>query len=945
MDKRPLYILDSYAFIYRSYFAFMSRPLRNSAGANVAAAFGFFRFLFALFDQRNPSAFAAVFDPAGKTFRHDMYPEYKATRQKTPEDLHAQVPLVEEILRALGVSVLRADGFEADDLIAALATRCKAEGRECWIVSGDKDLLQLVGDGVKALRPDSSFSYKPYGTEDVQAEWGVSPDRILDYLALTGDASDNVPGVPGVGDKTAIKLLGEFHNLEEIYARLGEVKPESLRKKLEAGRDSAFLSYKLITLDTDAPTGVADLDELALDRLDRAAANALFVREGMKSLVTAAGGAEAAGGQSDLFTGRKPAQEGPAVPTSMPAAPDTPAELLGPGSYETVTDEAVLSSWVDRCIAAGTYAFDCETDSLDELAARPVGFSLSCEPKKACYVPLLCPEEERVSEAAARKQLTRLFSAPGAVLVGHNVKYDWQVMRRFGAPMACTLRDTMVAAWLLDAEAPSFALGALAERRIGSAGIAFEDVVPKGATFAMVPAGKATAYAAEDADFTLRLHLLMEGELKVARLTKLYREIEMPTLPILGDMEAEGILVDSGELRAFGVELDAELATIQKSIWKEVGHEFNIASPKQLQEVLFVERKLATGRKTKTGFSTDSAVLEELAALDEVPRQILRHRSLAKLKSTYVESLASLAEASASAEASSAAGPDLFSRAGRIHTHYSQIGAATGRLSSRDPNLQNIPVRDKEGRRIRMAFTARPGNMLISADYSQIELVVLAHLSQDPGLLAAFREGVDIHRRTASLLFGMEEAEVTPDKRRIAKTINFGVIYGMSAFRLSNELGIPRGEAQKFIDAYFATYAGVRDFIDKAVGEAEASGYSTTILGRRRPITAINSRNKTEKQAAERVAVNTPIQGSAADIVKLAMLRVDAAFRAYAAGSPGSARPRLLLQVHDELIAEAPEAEAPAVAAAMKREMEAAIQLSLPLRADVEIARRWGDMH
>jgi DNA polymerase I len=935
MSKRPLYILDCYAFIYRSYFAFMNRPLKNAKGENVSAAFGFFRFLFNLFETRNPGAFAAVFDPKGKTFRHEMFPEYKATRQKTPEDLHAQVPLVEEILRELGLPVLRAEGYEADDVIAALATKARAEGREAWIVSGDKDLLQLVGGSVKALRPDSNFGYKPYGVPEVEAEWGVSPERILDYLSLTGDASDNVPGVPGIGDKTALKLLAEFHSLDELYARLAEVKPEGAKKKLEAGKESAYLSYKLITLATDAPTGIGGLEELDVEGLDRAAADRVFIREGMKSLVSS--------GEKDLFSGEGAAagKGGAEAGGEMqkPAAPiGTPEELLGSGEYECVTDEKTLASWVDECIAARTFAFDCETDGLDELSAKPVGFSLSWQPKKACYVPLLCPEPERVSEAAARKQLTRLFTAKGVTLVGHNVKFDWQIMRRFGAPMSCELRDTMLAAWLLDAEASSLALGALSERRLGTAGTAYDEVVPKGASFAMVPAGPATVYAAEDADFTLRLHLLMEGELEAAGQTKLYREVEMPTLPILGEMEARGILVDSGELRAYGVELEKEMGSIQADIYRDVGHEFNIASTKQLQEVLFTERKLPTGKKTKTGYSTDTGVLEELAALDPVPRKILRHRSLAKLKSTYVDSLAALAEADAAATASSG-GPDLFGKTGRVHTHYMQTGAATGRLSSRDPNLQNIPVRDEEGRRIRMAFSAEPKSLLVSADYAQIELVVLAHLSQDPGLLKAFREGVDVHRRTASLLFGLAEDEVTSDKRRIAKTINFGVIYGMSAFRLSNELGIPRGEAQKFIDAYFETYAGVRDFIDKAVKEAEEKGYSTTILGRHRPIAAINSRNKTEKQAAERVAVNTPIQGSAADIVKLAMIRVDAALQAE------RPKAKLLLQVHDELIAEAPEKEAAAVAAIMKREMEGAIELSLPLRASVETGARWGDMH
>jgi DNA polymerase-1 len=939
MSKRPLYILDCYAFIYRSYFAFMNRPLKNAKGENVSAAFGFFRFLFNLFDTHNPGAFAAVFDPKGKTFRHEMYPEYKANRQKTPEDLHAQVPLVEEILRELGLPVLRADGYEADDVIAALATQARAEGREAWIVSGDKDLLQLVGGSVKALRPDSNFGYKPYGVGEVEAEWGVSPERILDYLSLTGDASDNVPGVPGIGDKTALKLLTEFHSLDELYSRLVEVKPEGARKKLEAGKESAYLSYKLITLAADAPTGIHGLDELDVDGLNRTAADRVFVREGMKSLVSA--------GEKDLFSGEgaaspKAAAKGGAEPGAEPqklAAPiGTPDALLGPGEYKCVTSEKTLASWVDACIAAKTFAFDCETDGLDELTAKSVGFSLSWEPKKACYVPLSCPENERVSEEAARKELSRLFSADGVTLVGHNVKFDWQIMRRFGAPMKCALRDTMLAAWLLDTEASSLSLGTIAERRLGTAGIAYDEVVPKGASFAMVPSDKATAYAAEDADFTLRLHLLMEGELETAALSRLYRDVEMPTLPILGEMEARGILVDSGELRAYGIELEKEMLSIQADIYKDVGHEFNIASTKQLQEVLFAERKLPTGKRTKTGYSTDTSVLEELAALDPVPRKILRHRSLAKLKSTYVDSLSALAEADAAAAASSG-GPDLFGKTGRVHTHYMQTGAATGRLSSRDPNLQNIPVRDEEGRRIRMAFTSEPGSLLVSADYAQIELVVLAHLSQDPGLLKAFREGVDVHRRTASLLFGLAEDEVTPDKRRIAKTINFGVIYGMSAFRLSNELGIPRGDAQKFIDAYFETYAGVRTFIDKAVKEAEERGYSTTILGRRRPIDAINSRNKTEKQAAERVAVNTPIQGSAADIVKLAMIRVDAALR--------SERPRskLLLQVHDELIAEAPEKEAKAVAEIMKREMEGAIELSLPLRASVETGKRWGDMH
>ncbi|MBL8966438.1 MAG: DNA polymerase I [Spirochaetaceae bacterium] len=936
--KPPLYLLDSYAFIYRAYFAFMSRPLRNAAGENVSAAFGFFRFLFSLFDERGPAAFAAVFDPKGPTFRHEMYPEYKATRQKTPEDLHAQVPLVEEILRALKLPLLRANGYEADDLIATLAERCRAEGRECWIVSGDKDLLQLVGGPVKALRPDSNFAYRPYGPDEVLAEWGVGPERILDYLTLTGDASDNIPGVAGIGDKTAQKLLAEFPGVDEIYARLAEVKPESLRKKLEAGRASAELSKRLITLATDVPLGIASLDELEIGAPDRRAANPIFLREGMRSLV-----ANAREAGAELFdaappprptgapSAAPPATAGAAhgTPAGAQAAPaeagpaSPPPELAGEGSYETVTDPAALAAWVDRCLKAGTFAFDCETDSLDERSANPVGFSLSCGPKSACYVPLRAPDCAGMPAEAARAELSRLFSAKEALLVGQNVKYDYAVMARFGARMECRLFDTMVAAWMLDAEAGGFGLEALAERHLAYRGLEYAEVVPKGATFADVPVEKATRYAAEDADLTYRLWRLFAPRLEAEGLGQLFREVEMPLVPILAGMEAAGIRVKAPELRGFGLELEARLGAIEREIHALVGREFNIASTKQLQEILFVERKLPAGKKTKTGFSTDTSVLEELADLDPVPALILRHRGLAKLKSTYVEALAELAEAGD----------------GRIHTHYAQAGTATGRLSSRDPNLQNIPIRDEEGRRIRQAFVAEEGQVLVSADYAQIELVVLAHLSGDEGLAKAFRENVDVHRRTASLIFKVPEAEVSPERRRIAKTINFGVIYGMSAFRLSNELKIPRGEAQGFIDAYFQTYAGVTAFIRTAVAEAERTGGSTTLLGRKRPIASINSGNKTEKQAAERVAVNSPIQGTAADIMKVAMIRVDRALRAE------RPRARLLLQVHDELIAEAPADEAEAVAALMRREMEAAVALSVPLRVSVETAASWGDMH
>ena len=901
--KPALYLLDVYAIIYRSYFAFINRPLRNSSGENVSAVYGFFKFLFALFDQRKPEAFAAVFDSKGKTIRHHMYEAYKATRQKTPEDLTAQIPLVEDILQALGVPTLRKEGYEADDVIATLATRCRDEDRACFIISGDKDLLQLVGGSVKALRPAENFSFKLLGHDDVIGEWGVSPVQILDYLSLTGDASDNVPGVRGIGDKTAVKLITQFGSLDSIYANLESVTPESLKKKLIEGRDSAYLSRKLITLETSLDLGLESLDTLHLGVLDRAQASPLFLAQGMKSFADTPASlsfTQLAG--SDAYSSKE-------------------NELAGPGIYAAITDEAELSKLVDDCIRKGCFAFDTETDSLDIMEAAPVGFSLCHEPKHSFYIPLTSPDSPVIPRESAMYHLKRLFSSK-ATLVAHNAKFDLHAMRRFGIRIENPIFDTMIAAWVLDAESNSFSLGSLSERIVGTSGIQYEDVVLKGKTFSSVPIQEAVRYAAEDADFTLRLYQYLNGELKRSDLSKVFYDIEMPLIPILTDMEERGISVDAKSLRQFGSELEIELARIEQEVWRLVGHEFNLASTKQLQDVLFVERKLPVQKKTKTGYSTDTAVLEELAPLDPVPRLILRNRMLSKLKSTYVDTLADLAE-----------------KRGKIHTSYIQTGAATGRLSSRDPNLQNIPIRDEEGRKIRTAFTANPGNLLISADYSQIELVVMAHLSGDNNLIQAFQDGVDIHRRTASFIFGIPEAEVTPEHRRVAKTINFGVIYGMSAFRLARDLGIPNARAQAFINSYFTTYSGVAAFIRDVITETEKTGYASTLFGRRRKIPAINSRNKTEQMAAQRVAVNTPIQGTAADIVKIAMIQVQQALDKHLPAV------QMLLQVHDELVFECPAGIVSDAKKLITNVMEHAVKLRVPLRVSVETAFSWGDMH
>ncbi|MEN6499106.1 MAG: DNA polymerase I [Rectinema sp.] len=918
-DREPLYLLDVYAFIYRSYFAFIRKPLRNSRGENVSAVFGFFRFLFSLVQQKKPTLFVAALDSVGPTFRHNQFTPYKATRQKTPEDLTAQIPKIESILQALRVPTLRCEGYEADDIIATLAAQCAKEKRPCFIVSGDKDLLQLVGGKTMALRPSENFSFRELDASGVVEEWGVRPEQIGDYLALTGDASDNIPGVKGIGDKTAQKLISQFGSLDAIYNNLQNIEPESLRKKLEEGRESAFLSRGLVSLCYNVPNCPNNVDSLRL-ALDLQAAAPLFLNEDIKSLVP------------EELRNQK------AVQTSVPPAfgfstslADEPKALVletkesdskTAGRYRSVLDGEKLDNLIDAAISKGVCAFDTETDSLDVYNANIVGFSISFEPKSGWYVPLISPDATCIPKRQALRSLARLLQAKNLLLVGHNLKFDINVLAAAEIEVTIPCFDTMVAAWVLDAEAPSFSLSSVAARFLGLSGLEYEDVVPKGHTFADVPLDKATRYAAEDADFSFQLYAALSQQIEASELHDVFFTIEMPLLPILAEMERRGIRIDGDRLRSYGKELEGELADIEARIFQLVGHDFNLASPKQLSEVLFDERKLPVQKRTKTGFSTDTSVLEELASLDPVPQLIFRHRLLTKLKNTYIEPLAELAAAQ-----------------GRVHTTFVQTGAATGRLSSRDPNLQNIPIREEEGRKIRAAFIAEPGNLLISADYSQIELAVMAHLSKDPNLIKAFKEGVDIHKRTASLIFGIPEEQVDADQRRIAKTINFGVIYGMSAFRLARDLGISNTLAKNFIDSYFSTYAGIAEFIQKTIQHAQETGISSTLFGRKRRILGIHSKNKTEQQAAQRVAVNTPIQGTAADIVKIAMIKVHHALR------EKMPEVQMLLQVHDELIFEAPHTLVPRAMELIQDEMEHAVQLDIPLRVSMESAASWGDMH
>ncbi len=949
--KPPLYLVDAYGIIYRSYFAFISRPFRNARGENISAVFGFFRWLNALLktgaseEDGPPKRMAIIFDSLVPSFRHERYPEYKAKRQKTPEDLHSQVPLIKETLSALGIPQLKLDRWEADDIIATLAMLCKKEGRDCYIASSDKDLLQVVGDGVFQLRPlkGGGDGHEIVGSETVKEEWGVSPDQMLDLLSIMGDSSDNIPGVKGIGIKGASQLISRYGSLDAIYENISAI-TGATGTKLVTGKESAYASRDLIRLDTESPIPIEPLDSYSIDNISFAEGAAVLFREGIFQLAKSW---DPHSSENEIAESKKTEEVEVNIQEEEIREEEKPARPAEEkGSYKSITNIEELKELLKEAEISGTMALDFETSGLDPLSAEILGFSFSYKKDIAYYVPFVqhAPEQDEligkenyIDCDKALSLLLPLLYSPSMRLVLHNARFDYLLTRRWGAERwKAKILDTMIGAWLLDSERSFISLSTLSLNLLNLIALDYKELVPKGKDLRALPLSLATTYAGEDADYTYRLHLILEEELKKAELLSLYKEVEMPLIPILAEMEMAGISLNSEILKEYGKELEEKLLNIETEIFRLVGHDFNIASPKQVQEVLFVERRLKPIKKTTTGYSTDMSVLEELAKEDPVPAQILRHRTLSKLKNTYVDSL-----------------PLLTDKDGRIHTSFIQTGTATGRLSSRDPNLQNIPIKDEEGRRIRSAFIAPPEKVLLSADYSQIELVVLAHFSEDPALLEAFQSGADIHRRTAALIFNIADENVNSEERRVAKTINFGVMYGMSAFRLARELDIPQTEARTFIERYFATYKGVQEYMDDLIAKTYKLGWATTLLGRRRPIPAIRSKNKTERAAAERVAINTPIQGSAADIVKLAMLRMDKLLRKgepkeiFGGQKPPNSEktPRLLLQVHDELIYEVPEEIGPTFGLFLQKEMEKVVSLKVPLRAHIEIGKQWGELH
>ena len=895
MTTPELYLIDGSAYIYRAYHAI--KPLSTSQGVPTHAVYGFIAILRRLLKERDPRYLAVAFDTKGPVFRHQLYDRYKAHRPPMPDDLVPQIPAIHKIVAAYRILHLAQSDQEADDLIASATAKMVRQGYKVVIVSGDKDLLQLVSPQVCLWDP---MNDRVMDEAAVLAKYGIPPHQLLDYFALTGDSSDNIPGVPSVGPKSAQKLISEHGNLETLYQALDGMKPSKISQQLREHRAQAFLSRDLVRLNTAAPVP-EELAQYQCLAPDTDALHALLSELEFHSLLKNLGGMSARPQATKVETSR----------------------------FHLVQSEEALDALQQRLAAVNLLAVDTETDSLDTLAAHLLGVSLALESGEAWYLPCAhCDDTGQM--LAGQIPLTRLsnFLRPllaneQIVKVGHNLKFDVAVLaaaHNGALQLAGPLYDTMIGAWLLDPERHSYKLDVLCQE-IGLQMTSFADVTgaDKAAdAFSRVPLEVAKDYSCEDVFGSLQLYQHQQARLAAMQhLLDLMRELEGPLIRVLADMEQVGIRVDNNTLAALATEFGQRLADDEQTIYTSAGIHFNINSPKQLGEVLFERLGLPKGRKTKTGWSTDVKVLEDLSQSHALPALVLQYRNLAKLKSTYVDRLATLCNP----------------QTGRVHSSFNQCGTATGRLSSSQPNLQNIPIRTEEGRRIRAAFIAREGCSLLAADYSQIDLRVLAHYSEDPELLAAFRNGQDIHRQTAAEIFFVAPELVTSDMRRVAKTINFGIVYGMSSFGLASQLHVSRKAAQTFIDRYFAHFAGIRAFMEAIVLQARQDGFVSTLLGRRRILREINSSNRTQREFAERTAINTPIQGTAADIIKLAMLRVHQDL------TQRGLRARLLLQIHDELVLEVPEDEIVLVLALVKEKMEAALPLRVPLLVHCSVGK------
>jgi DNA polymerase-1 len=924
MSRPRLVLIDGSSYLYRAFHALP--PLTNSAGEPTGALFGVVNMLRATLNSK-PDYAAFVQDAPGKTFRDDLYAEYKANREAMPDPLVAQVEPMLTIVSALGFPILRVDGVEADDVIGTLAVQAAKAGIDVTVSTGDKDFAQLVAPGIVLVNTMSNTTLDEAG---VVEKFGVPPARIVDLLALMGDSVDNIPGVEKCGPKTAAKWLGEYGTLDDVIAnadKVGGKIGENLRKALP----QLPLSRQLATIKTDVALDVGPAD-LKLRERDAETLRALYKRYEFNAALKELDAGNTATRARDLPAADVPTHREFGV-RGIGEAPKIEVDpaLTGPGTYELVTTADQLERWVGKLRSADLIALDTETDSLDPMQAEIIGISIAVVPREAAYIPLGhdCPgTPSQLDREDVLNRLKPLLEDADKAMLGQNAKYDMNVLSTYGITLRGVAHDTMLESYVLNSTASRHDMDSLSKRHLGHETIPYEQVTGRGAkqiSFSQVDIDTACKYAAEDADVTLRLHRALSPKLdRVPSLRSVYENIEMPLVPVLARMEQTGVLIDTAALKRQSNELARRMHELTEQAFALAGRNFSLDSPKQLQAILFDELKLPALMKTPSGQpSTNEEALEAIANDHALPRLILEYRGLAKLRSTYTEKLAD----------------NVNPRTGRVHTNYNQATAATGRLSSVDPNLQNIPIRTEEGRRIRQAFVAPPGWKVVAADYSQIELRIMAHLSGDAGLLAAFHGNQDIHRATAAEVFGLPLDQVDTNQRRAAKAINFGLMYGMSAFGLSRQLGVGRGEAQDYMARYFSRYPGVREFMDRVREEAHRDGYVETVFGRRLHLDYINSRNQVQRSGAERAAINAPMQGTAADIIKRAMIAVDA----WIIDQDEAAH--MMMQVHDELVFEVREDRIEAVSAGIRERMAAAAELSVPLVVDIGVGANWDEAH
>lgn len=925
----PLVLVDGSSYLYRAFHAFP--PLTNSAGEPTGAMYGVLNMLKSLISQVQPSHIAVVFDAKGKTFRDEMFEQYKSHRPPMPDDLRKQIQPLHDIIRALGIPLLVIEGVEADDVIGTLAVEASKANQKVLISTGDKDMAQLVDDNIMLI---NTMNNTLLDREAVIEKYGIPPELIIDYLALMGDSADNIPGVAGVGEKTALGLLQGIGSMAEIYANLDKVAELPIRgakklgDKLLAEKEMADLSYRLATIKTDVALDITP-EQLTLGASNNDQLTEYFGRYEFKRwLNEVMNGADSITNNNEQPTKINHYQATPALAQDN-SEEVLPAIQIDRSRYETLLTEADLNRWVEKLKQAKLFALDTETDNLDYMAANLVGISFALENGEAAYLPLQLDylgAPKTLEKTTALALLKPILENPAIQKVGQNFKYDLTIFARNGIDVQGVAFDTMLESYVLNSTG-RHNMDDLAKRYLGHQTISFEEIAGKGKnqlTFNQIPLEKAAEYAAEDADVTMKLQqVLWEKLSKEPTLEKLFKEMELPLLGVLSRMERRGVLIDSDALFLQSNEIANRLSELEEQAYVLAGQPFNLASTKQLQEILFDKLGLPVIQKTPKGApSTNEEVLEELAFSHELPKVLVEHRGLSKLKSTYTDKL-----------------PQMVNpQTGRVHTSYHQAVTATGRLSSSDPNLQNIPIRNEEGRRIRQAFIAREGFTVVAADYSQIELRIMAHLSQDQGLINAFTQGKDIHRSTAAEIFGVALDEVTSEQRRNAKAINFGLIYGMSAFGLSRQLGIGRADAQSYMDLYFKRYPGVQTFMHDIREKAKAQGYVETLFGRRLYLPDINSSNGMRRKAAERVAINAPMQGTAADIIKRAMIQLDQKLQ----NDPDIA---MIMQVHDELVFEVRSEKVAFYSELIKTQMESAADLMVPLIVDVGQGNNWDEAH